>query len=125
MKPLSYSQISQYRQCPLCYKLQYIDGLETKEKGYFSFGSVLHLCAQHFFGVSVPPPPTIDALLKFYEENWKSEGYESEEDEAKYKEYGKEILTRFSKTQSADFKLPVAVEYMFNVDIDGVKLRDT
>jgi putative RecB family exonuclease len=123
MKPLSYSQITLYQQCPLHYKLLNIDGLEAKEKGYFSFGSVLHLCAQHFFGVPVPPPPTIDELLSFYEENWKSEGYQSAEDEAKYKKYGKEILSRFCEIQAAAFSLPVAVEYLFTVDVDGIKLR--
>ena len=29
MRPLSYSQISLYQNCPLSYKLQYIDKLET------------------------------------------------------------------------------------------------
>ena len=31
MKPLSYTQISRYQSCPLCYKLQYIDGLKEKD----------------------------------------------------------------------------------------------
>jgi len=123
MKPLSYTQISLYQSCPLCYKLQYIDGLKPRDKWYFSFGSTMHLCAQHFFKVRVPPPPSLDELLQFYEQNWLSEGYESAEEEAKYKAYGREILSKFWEIHSTDFRVPVAVEKMFYIDIEGAKLR--
>jgi len=123
MRPLSYTQISLYQSCPLQYKLQYIDGLKPKDKWYFSFGSTLHLCAQYFFKVRVPPPPSLEELLQFYEGNWISEGYESAEEEAKYKTYGREILSKFWGIHSADFKIPVAVERIFYIDIEGIKLR--
>jgi len=123
MKPLSYTQISLYQSCPLCYKLQYIDGLKPKDKGYFSFGTTMHECAEYFFKVKVPPPPSLDELLQFYEQDWHSEGYESAEEEANYKAYGREMLAKFWEIQSSDFKMPIAVEWMFNIDIEGVKLR--
>ena len=123
MKPLSYTQISLYQSCPLCYKLQYIDGLEQKEKGYFSFGTTMHACAEYFFKVKVPPPPSLDELLQFYEQNWLAEGYESAEEEANYKAYGREMLAKFWEIHSPDFRMPIAVEWMFNIDIEGVKLR--
>ena len=123
MRPLSYTQISLYQSCPLCYKLRYIDGLKPKDKWYFSFGSTLHLCAQYFFKVKVPPPPLLEELLQFYEENWISEGYDSAEEEAKYKTYGREILSKFWEIHNADFRMPVAVERMFYVDVEGIKLR--
>ncbi len=123
MRPLSYTQISLYQSCPLCYKLQYIDGLKPRDKWYFSFGSTLHLCAQYFFKVRVPPPPSLEELLQFYERSWISEGYESAEEEAKYKTYGREMLSKFWEIHSADFRMPVAVERMFYIDIEGVKLR--
>jgi RecB family exonuclease len=123
MKPLSYSQISLYQSCPLCYKLRYIDGLEEKERGYFSFGTTMHECAEYFFKVKVPPPPSLEELLQYYERNWHSEGYESAEEEASYKAYGREMLTKFWGIHSSDFRMPIAVEWMFNIDIEGVKLR--
>ena len=122
MKPLSYTQISLYQSCPLCYKLQYIDGLKPKDKWYFSFGSSLHLCARYFFKVRVPPPPPLEELLQFYEGNWISEGYESAEEEVKYKTYGREILSKFWAIHHADFRIPVAVERIFYVDVEGIKL---
>jgi len=123
IRPLSFTQISLYQSCPLCYKLQYIDGLKPKDKWYFSFGLTMHQCAEYFFKVKVPPPPSLDELLQFYEENWLSAGYESPEEETKYKDYGREILSRFWEIHSASFQVPIAVERMFNIDIEGVKLR--
>jgi len=123
VKPLSYTQISLYQACPLCYKLQYIDGLKPKDKWYFSFGNTLHLCTEYFFKVKVPPPPSLEALLDFYETSWLSQGYESAEEEAKYRAYGREILTEFWQIHHPDFRMPLAVERMFYVDIEGVKLR--
>ena len=83
----------------------------------------MHLCAERFFKVSVPPPPSLHELLQFYEQKWISQGYESAEEEANYKAYGREMLTKFWEIHSADFQMPVAVEKMFYIDIDGVKLR--
>jgi len=122
MKPLSYTKISLYQSCPLCYKLQYIDGLEPKDKWYFSFGRTMHMCAEYFFKVRVPPPPSLNELLHFYEQNWLAEGYESPEEEARYRVYGREILAKFWEVHQADFRMPVAVERLFNIDIEGVRL---
>ena len=95
IKPLSFTQISLYQSCPLSYKLQYIDRLKSKEKWYFSFGKTIHLCAERFFRIKVPPPPTLEELLQFYEQSWLSAGFESAEEEANYKAYGREILGKF------------------------------
>jgi putative RecB family exonuclease len=61
--------------------------------------------------------------LRFYEKNWKSGGYESAEDEKKYQDFGKEILSRFWAIHHTDFQLPIALERSFLIDIEGVKLR--
>lgn len=122
MKPLSYSQISRYLTCPLWYKLQYIDKLKPKERFYLSFGDVIHQCAEYFFKVPVPPPPSLDKLLDFYETNWISDGYETPEQEQQYKDYGKQLLAEFWKIHFPDFHMPLAVEYQFSVNIDGVTL---
>jgi putative RecB family exonuclease len=123
IKPLSFTQISLYRTCPLCYKLQYLDGLKGKDKSYFSFGTTMHACVEYFFRVNVPPPPSLEELLRYYEQKWLSQGYETPEEEAEYREYGREILTRFWEIHQADFRLPVALERSFYFDIEGIKLR--
>jgi putative RecB family exonuclease len=107
----------------LSYKLQYIDKLKPKVKWYFSFGNSMHSSVEYFFKVNTPPPPTLEELLQFYDDSWLSQGYDSPEEEARYKEYGKDILTRFWEIHSADFRMPIALERSFYVDIEGVKLR--
>jgi putative RecB family exonuclease len=82
----------------------------------------MHRCVERFFNVSTPPPPSREELLQFYEKNWLSQGYETPEEETKYKDYGREILIKFHEIHSADFQLPVAVERMFHIDINGIKL---
>lgn len=123
MRPLSYSQISTYQSCPLSYKLQYIDGLKPKAKWYFSFGETLHTCAEYFFKAKLPSYPMLDRLLGFYEENWVSEGWESAEEEARQKAYGEKVLRDFWNIHSHEFKVPLATERAFVVDVQGVKLR--
>ncbi len=73
--------------------------------------------------MSVPPPPTLEELLQFYEQNWLPAGYDSAEEEANYRAYGREILTAFWEIHSRDFKMPLAVEKLFSIDVGGVKLR--
>jgi putative RecB family exonuclease len=106
----------------LSYKLQYIDGLKPKEKWYFSFGTTLHSCVEQFFKVRTPPPLSLEELLQFYEDNWLSQGFESPEDERKHREYGKEILKRFWEIHTPDFRIPIALENRFFLDIEGIKV---
>ncbi len=82
----------------------------------------MHSCAEQFFKVKAPPCPTLDELLGFYELTWLSEGYTSPEEEARYKEYGREILKKFWEIHSPSFKLPIALERQFFLDVDGVKV---
>jgi len=83
----------------------------------------MHQCAEYFFRVRVPPPPSLDDLLRFYELSWLSNGYASAEEEANYRAYGRELLTRFWEIHYPDFRMPLAVEKLFCVDVEGVKLR--
>jgi putative RecB family exonuclease len=83
----------------------------------------MHACVERFFKVPTPPPPTLEELLQFYEQNWLSQGYESPEEEDKYKDFGKDILKRFWEIHTDDFQIPVALERSFFIDIEGIKLR--
>jgi putative RecB family exonuclease len=123
MKPLSYTQVNRYRTCPLWYKLQYMDKLKPKERFYLSFGDVIHQCAEYFYKIAAPPPPSLENLLQFYEKNWLSRGYETPQQEQQYKEYGRQLLKEFWTLQYRDFKMPLAVEQQFYLTIaDGIVL---
>jgi RecB family exonuclease len=119
MRPLSYSSISTYIECPLKFKLKYIDGYFEKPKPYFSFGSSLHDALEFMYSFR-PPPPSLEDVLKYFEKNWISKGYASEEEEEGYFSYGKEILREYYRENIKDLKPPVAVEYKFDIEIDGI-----
>lgn len=106
----------------MCYKLQYIDKLKAPPKWYFSFGTSMHACVEQFFRVKTPPCPSFQELLKIYEREWLSAGYESAEEEARYKAYGKDILKKFWESHAPGFRIPIALESRFYLDIEGVKL---
>jgi putative RecB family exonuclease len=82
----------------------------------------MHSAVERFFRVRTPPAPSLEELLQFYEQGWISKGYESPEDEVKHKEYGREILKRFWEIHAADFRLPIALERRFSLDIEGINL---
>ena len=123
MRSLSYSQASTYLACPLSYKLQYIDRLPRKPKSYLSFGATLHRCLAYYYRERRKHPPRLNDLLKFFEETWVSRGYGSEEQEAEDKALGRDILTRFWELHSADFRVPLATERWFSIDLGGISLR--
>jgi RecB family exonuclease len=82
----------------------------------------MHNCAEQFFKVKTPPCPTLEELLQIYEQNWLSAGYASPAEEARYKEYGKDILKKFWEIHAPGFRIPIAMEHRFFLDVDGVKL---
>jgi putative RecB family exonuclease len=61
-------------------------------------------------------------LYGIYEREWLTAGYESPEEEARYKEYGKDILKKFWEVNAPGFQIPIALESRFFLDIQGVKL---
>ena len=119
MRPLSYSSISTYIECPLKYKLKYVDGLKEKPRPYLSFGSSLHLALEYMYSFK-PSPPSLEEVLKYYEDNWISEGYASSEEEEGYFSYGKRILTEYYNRHAKDMKPPIAVEHLFNLKVEEI-----
>jgi RecB family exonuclease/fructose-specific component phosphotransferase system IIB-like protein len=83
----------------------------------------MHATVERFFKVRTPHPPSMEELLQFYEQSWLSAGYASPEEEAKYKDYGRQILKKFHDIHAPDFRLPVATERGFMLGVNGIKLR--
>ncbi|MBI4055351.1 MAG: PD-(D/E)XK nuclease family protein [Elusimicrobia bacterium] len=120
MRALSHSAISMYLDCPQKYKFKYVDRIPEKPKHFFSFGQTVHQALEFFYGVPVPPPPSLKELLDFYKKNWRSAGYETPEQEAQYLEEGRRILTAFHQKHVKDYKLPFFAEYAFHLEVGGV-----
>jgi RecB family exonuclease len=119
---LSYSAASAYEKCPLSYRFQYVDGLEIEPSPYLSFGRSMHSALEWLYGRGVPEPPALEELLAYLDSCWTSEGFGSPEEEDSFLRHGREILTKFYQTNLGDFRLPVAVEERFEMEMDGYVL---
>lgn len=122
MRPLSHSSIYLYRDCPKRWHFKYIEKIPEKPKHFFSFGKSMHSVLEYFHDVQTLPPPDLEKVLKNYNENWLTEGYQNEQQEADYKAQGERILREYYAKHIDRFRIPYFVEYRFNLEVDGVKV---
>ncbi|MBI5241857.1 MAG: PD-(D/E)XK nuclease family protein [Elusimicrobia bacterium] len=119
-RALSHSSISMYTECPLKYKLKYVDGIPEKPKHFFSFGQSVHLALEFFYGGKGPAAPSLEELIQSLKDNWVSTGYRDQAQEAEYFLQGKDILTGYYKKHVKGFTPPLHVEYDFKLAVEGV-----
>lgn len=110
----SFSQFKALETCPWQYRFAHILKIPVKGRASFSFGKSVHAALQKFFqlileqsnktqaelfdGAPKTNPaaiPSLDELLKFYEQSWIDDWYESKERQNEYKENGKKMLKEF------------------------------
>ncbi|RJP31807.1 MAG: PD-(D/E)XK nuclease family protein [Actinobacteria bacterium] len=115
---LSYSAVSSYEKCPLSYRFQYVDGLEVEPTSYLSFGRSMHAALEWLYDRDTPEPPSLEGLLAYLDKCWESEGYASLEDERSFLKNAREVLTQYYYSNLDAFRLPVAVEERFEIDMD-------
>jgi putative RecB family exonuclease len=119
---LSYSAVSSYEKCPLSYRFQYVDGLEVEPTPYLSFGRSMHAALEWLYRREIPEPPTLESLLEYLDTCWESVGYPSLDEERSYLNNAREVLTHYYYTNLEDFRLPVAVEERFELDMQDFVL---
>lgn len=139
----SFSQINSYERCPYQYKLAHVLKIPMKGSANFSFGNSVHNTLQKFyeqiqelnsakqeslFGLPQDRPysdklsggvkaPSLDELMKLYEESWIADWYESKKQRELYFEKGKDILKIFYKAQENNWSIPVSLEGWFKVKV--------
>lgn len=99
--------------------MKYVDGLIEKPKSYLSFGKSLHLVLEFLYSFK-SSPPTLEEVLRYYEDKWITQGYASSEEEEGYFTYGKRILTEYYERHETDLKPPLAVEHLFNLKVEEI-----
>lgn len=115
---LSYSSVSTYQNCPLSYKLRYVDRLPTKKTPQLSYGSSLHSILAYFYDTLHKKPLALDKLIEHFPGFWESEGYQDPSEEKTYFEHAIEVLTQFYHTNIDKFQPPVALEHKFGIELD-------
>ena len=116
---LSYTAISSYERCPLSYRYRYVEGIEEEPSPHLSFGRSLHAALEWLYRRDVPVPPSLEELHAQLLGCWSSEGYEDEEQEESFLEHAREVLTCYYHANVADFRLPVALEERFEMNMGG------
>lgn len=117
---LSYSSISTYELCPLQYKLRYIEGRPGRRTPALTFGESLHEALRRFHAQPVPVPPTPAKLMGYLDECWDRSAYASRDEERAYRDHAREVLLAYHKDNADAFRVPVALEQRFRIDVDGV-----
>lgn len=145
---LSYSSIHTYLECPLRWKFLYVDRLPETPRGYFSFGRSVHSVLEELLRPFLRPvirkgaqgeqrtleefgpgprtgvePIGPEALLHLLDRRWIRDGYESPEEEERYRELGRQILLRYREGLVASPPTPVAVEAHLEATWEGVPLH--
>ncbi|MDP3741181.1 MAG: ATP-dependent DNA helicase, partial [bacterium] len=128
-KYFSFSQISQFKSCPLGYKYRYILGLPTKGSAALSFGSTIHKTFEKFlkplrqaseavdlFGQKPSAHvPKFELLERAYQESWLDDWYDGKSHMEEYRQHGSKILKIFYEEISQDFPKPKYLEANFRM----------
>jgi putative RecB family exonuclease len=123
MRALSHSSINLYLDCPKKWHFKYVEKIPEKPRHFFSFGKTVHDALEFLYGGKTLPPPSLEEVLKRYEEEWIAEGYKDAQQEEDYKAQGRRILEEYYAKHIDAFRLPYFVEYGFHLKVDGVPVR--
>ncbi len=140
-KYYSYSQLSSYKNCPYQYRFGSVLKIPTGGNANFSFGNTMHLTLQKFFGLMMhgqnaqqgdlfaltpafaeasagKPNPSVDDLLKLYEESWIDEWYASKEEKEERRKKGREILKEFYSKHKDNWPKVIGLEQRFKLKLN-------
>ncbi|MBI3290087.1 UvrD-helicase domain-containing protein [Candidatus Microgenomates bacterium] len=119
---ISYSQIAEFKVCPLHYKLKYILRVPMPMSAAQSFGITMHQTLADFYDFS-KKDMTVDSLLKIYDRNWIAEGYDSKVHQSLMKTKGVNYLKAYFKNEFSPDKLPILRESPFTFRLNDVSGR--
>lgn len=147
----SFTQLRAFETCPWQYRYAHIVQIPVIGRGNFSFGKTMHATLQKFFtrvmqssaasqgslftapsidtlggqALSASKIPTLDELLKLYEESWLDDWYSDANEKQEYYENGKRILREFYRKHTTEQKWPTPkyLEKGFSLKIGDYTLK--
>ncbi len=128
----SFTALDTYGVCPLKYKFQEIEKLETPKRIDAVFGTLIHSALKYMFEAS-PLFPAEDEVVNFFSSKWNdrrgtvvwSDESRKEKEEKLYYEEGVKLLRNFyQKNQPWRFN-PVALESRFWLELPDDKTGET
>ncbi len=115
---LSYSRLSRFEQCPLSYKLHYLDKRQAEPGVALRFGKVIHAVLEHLISEVVVDertgPLSEDRAVELYQEAWSADGLAGLD----VFEEGLHILRDFVREEGVvDHRDVLAVEKEFHLPV--------
>jgi putative RecB family exonuclease len=147
---LSYSSYRTYLECPLRWKFLYIDRIPETPRGYFTFGRVVHSVLEELLRPLVVPGArragesesqrTLDEwqsrsratdnpwmsreeMLVLYDRSWSGDGYTNPDEESRYRNLGRELLSQYYDRLVRERPRPVSVEEHLEARWDGIPIH--
>ena len=119
---LSASAIDTYENCPLKYRLGYVDGVpQTANKPELIFGNIIHKVLQRFHEPN--KKHTKERILNILEEEWKKDEFEYSVREEKFKEQGIELLKEYIHFLHDNKPNVLKREKSFDFNIGHINIR--
>ncbi len=140
----SYTQLKAFETCPLQYKFAHILRIPVRGRFTFSFGKSIHATLQKFFARimegqqkeqqglfnsafsiqhSAFTIPSLNELLKMYEESWLDDWYESKKHAQEYYAKGAEMLKGFYAMHEGKWPMPIALEQPFTMKVGEYTIK--
>ena len=92
---LNFSKIKTYRECPLAYKLKYIDGKKEGLTPSSSLGVSLHRTLEAYHSQSNDP----SELLSYYDDCWMGAGYKNAGEQMEWYLKGQKMLETYQERE--------------------------
>ncbi|NOZ03072.1 MAG: ATP-dependent helicase [FCB group bacterium] len=119
---LSASAIDTYQQCPLKYRLGYIDKVpELASKPQLVFGTIIHQVLEQFHKPG--EPQTEKHLLELLDHYWQEGEFEYTAREIEFKKQGIDLLKRYYRFLKEHPVTVVERELTFSFDLEDINIR--
>ncbi|MFH1855845.1 MAG: ATP-dependent DNA helicase [Candidatus Omnitrophota bacterium] len=120
---LSWRKIDDYFSCPLKYKYVHVLRVPVKEHHAVVYGKVIHDCVNFYYRNKISAKEiTLDGILDYYRQIWRSEGYLDKAHEGKRFIAGLKTLEDFFKREEEQNILPSHLEKEFRINIGFEKI---
>jgi DNA helicase-2/ATP-dependent DNA helicase PcrA len=124
----SFSQLKAYETCPYQYYLSFILKIPVTGKAVFSYGKTMHNTLQKLFNLikqnnSEKKLPSLEKLLKIYEESWQDDWYENKTQKEKYKKQGEKSLIEYHKQLEKNLPQVLELEKDFSLKLDKYTIK--
>ena len=130
----SYTQISDFKRCPMRYKYRHLLHLPLPGSAHLSFGNTIHMTLEKFLNLyktqldnkqldlfskeAHGEIPKLEDLHKIYEAVWVDEWYKDKKQKEQYRVKGREILKSFYEAFVGDPLTPKYLEKSFRLKLD-------